>query len=210
MTDPISRTELYQRVDQAFYERFPDARRTLKASSKPEWREWWIKERDRQLNEEVNRVYWARYPDAPAQLDETSPEWENWRISWKNIWNELMDNAPEPEDVQLQNAVSDDGQLDLSYLKAAIRERLVKYENDGEILPDTLTDVLAAADQLADEVGAHAMKDGTVDGTWKSREVVVRGRGTHKVEFTVMAWWHNHYFTGDIGSILMTPEDMER
>jgi hypothetical protein len=203
VTDPISRTELYQRVDQAFYERFPDAPRTLKASSKPEWREWWIKERDRQLNEEVNRVYWARYPDAPTQLDETSPEWENWRISWKNIWVELMDNAPEPEDMQLQNAVSDDGQLDLSYLKAAIRETLVKYEKAGEILPDTLTDVLTAADQLADEVGAQTMKDGTVDGRGSPRGGD-RGRGRHKVEFTVMAWWHDHYFTGDIGSILMT------
>ena len=57
-----------------------------------------MKERDRQLAEEVNRVYWARYPNAPTELDETSPEWEQWRVSWNNIWQEVMDNAPEPED----------------------------------------------------------------------------------------------------------------
>jgi hypothetical protein len=205
--EPISRTELYRRVDIAFYDAFPDAPRTLKASSKPEWREWWIKERDRQLNEEVNRVYWARYPDAPTQLDSTSPEWEPWRISWKNIWQELMDNAPQPEDVQLQNAVSDDGKLDLSYLKAGIRETLVKHENAGEILPDTLTDVLVAADQLAEEVGALAMQADTVHGVWESREATVFGRGAHKVQFTVRGWWDSHYFTGDIGFIMMTPED---
>jgi hypothetical protein len=208
--EPISRTELYQRVDFAFYQAFPDAPRTMKAGSKPEWREWWIKERDRQLNEEVNRVYWARYPDAPTQLDTRSPEWEPWRISWKNIWQELMDNAPQPEDVQVQNAVSDDGKLDLSYIKAAIRETLVKHENDGYILPDTLTEVLVAADQLAAEVGAMAMQADTVHGVWESREAVVLGRGTHKVMFTVRGWWDSHYFTGDIGFIMMTPEDWER
>jgi hypothetical protein len=205
--EPISRTELYQRVDSAFYERFPDAPRTLKASSRPEWREWWIKERDRQMTEEVNRVYWARYPDAPAQLDETSPEWENWRISWKNIWDELMTNAPEPEDMQLQNAVSDDGVLDLSYIKAALRERLIEFEKAGEILPDTLTDVIAAADQLAEEVGEQSMQAGTVDGYWDSREVIVTGRGDHRVVFSVRGWWASHYFTGALASIAITSED---
>jgi len=207
VTDPISRTELYQRVDNAFYEQFPDAPRKLKKSDKPAWRQWWIEERDRQLNEEVNRVYWARYPTAPTELDATSPEWEPWRLKWNEIWKEVMDNAPEPEDMELQNAVSDDGELDLSYIKAAIRERLVDFANDHEITPDLRDDVIDEADKLAEEVAEQAMQAGTVWGEWKSREVTLTGRATYTVTFSVTGRWHDHYFTG--GMEIMTSGSSE-
>jgi len=198
VTDPISRTELYQRVDYAFYERFPDAPQTLKKSDKPEWRQWWIEERDRQLDEEVNRVYWARYPTAPTELDATSPEWEPWRQKWNDICQEVNANAPEPEDMELQNAVSDDGELDLSYIKAAIRERAVDLANEGLLLADTRDDVIAAADPLAEEVGEMAMQAGTVDGEWESREVEVPGPGSQRVKVTVSGRWDSHFFTGSL------------
>src|SRR5215207_9109349 len=133
MTEPISRTELYQRVDEAFYARFPHAPRPLSGASKAEWRQWWIEERDRQLEAEVSRVYWTRWPDAPIELDDTSPEWEKWRIIQRKIREELLSNAPEPEDVEYQNAVSIDGELDLSYLRAVIREYFAGRE---DIQPD--------------------------------------------------------------------------
>lgn len=200
MTDPISRTELYQRVDQLFYEQFPDAPRTLKASSKPAWRQWWIETRDDLLNEEVNRVYWARYPDAPTELDAASPEWEQWRVSWNNIWREVMENAPEPEDDELQNAVNEGGELDLSYLKAAIRERLVDLANEGTLLADTRDEVIEAADKLADEVGEMAMQAGTVHGEWESPPAEVNGPGSQVVKIWVKGHWDSHYFTGSLST----------
>ena len=206
MTDPISRTELYQRVDNAFRERFPDAPMQLSATSKPEWRQWWVEERDRQLNDEVNRVYWARYPDAPKELDSTSPEWEKWRVSWTNIRDELMANQPEPEDVEHQNAVDADGNLDLSYLKAGIREWFVDRD---DIQPDIIDALVAKGDELAAELGAEAMKSSDMHAIFRSREVAVTGRGAHKVEFGVMAWWDSHYFTGTVSPALITAEEFE-
>ena len=206
MIEPISRTELYQRVDTAFHERFPDAPAQMSASTKPEWRQWWIQERDRQLNEEINRVYWARYPDAPVELDSTSPEWENWRISWANIRDELMSNAPAPEDVQLQNAVDADGKLDLTYLKAAVRKSFADRE---DIQPDILDDIVARADELAEELGAQAMQSRDMHAEWRSRVVEVKGRGSHKVTFGVMAWWDSHYLTGAVTPEYIVPEFLE-
>jgi len=133
------------------------------------WREAWIAERDQQLNEEVNRVYWARYPDAPTKLDDSSPEWEKWRVSWMNIWHELTDNAPSPGEVQLQNAASDDGTLDLSHIKAAVREQLVDMHKDRVVIEDTVEQAVAPADRLCENVGAPAMAAGT-DGSWVSPE----------------------------------------
>ena len=107
-----------------------------------------------------------------------------------------MKNAPEPEDVELQNAVSDDGQLDLTYIKAAIRERLVDFANDGEITPDLRDEVITEADTLAEEVGEQAMQADTVWGEWKSREVTLTGRATYSITFSVTGFWRDHYFTG--------------
>jgi hypothetical protein len=75
MSEPITRTELYWRVDNAFHENHPDAPQHLSATdpAHQRWREAWIAERDRQLNEEVNRVYWARYPDAPTSSTSPAP-----------------------------------------------------------------------------------------------------------------------------------------
>ncbi len=202
MTEPISRTELYQRVDQLFYEQFPDAPQKLKKSDKPQWRQWWIEERDRQLNEEVNRVYWARYPTAPTELDATSPEWEPWREKWNEIWQEVMSKAPEPEDMELQNAVSDDGELDLSYIKAAIRESLVDLANDGTLLADTRDAVIEAADKLAEEVGEMAMQAGTVHGEWESQPAEVNGPGSQVVKIWVKSHWESHYFTGSLSTLI--------
>jgi hypothetical protein len=202
VTEPISRTELYQQVNDLFYERFPDAPLKLKASDKPEWRKWWIETRDELLNEEVNRVYWARHPDAPTELDSTSPEWEPWREKWNAIWKEVMDNAPAPEDVEYQNAVSDTGELDLSHLKARIREQAVDLANEGMLLADTRDEVIEAADKLADEVGAMAMEAGTVDGEWESEPAEVKGPGTQVVKIWVTGRWDSHYFTGSMATLI--------
>jgi hypothetical protein len=198
MTEPITRTELYWRVDNWFHEAHPDAPQQLSATdpAHQRWREQWIAGRDHMLNEEVNRVYWARYPEAPTQLDDSSPEWEKWRVSWMNIWHEVMDNAPEPGEVQLQNAVSNDGTLDLSHIKAAVREQLVDQQKGGMLLLDTFDDAVRLADELCEEVGAKAMAAGTVDGSWKSREDSVRGLGNEKVEIQVTGWWGDGFFTG--------------
>jgi hypothetical protein len=198
MTEPITRTELYWRVDNWFHENYPDAPQQLSATdpAHQRWREVWIAQRDHQLNEEVNRVYWARYPDAPTKLDDSSPEWEKWRVSWTNLWHEVMDRAPEPGEVQLQNAVSNDGQLDLSHIKAAVREMLVDAHKDHVVLEDTFEEAVRLADQLCEEVGAQAMAAGTVDGSWQSREASVKGLGNEKVELQVTGWWGDGYFTG--------------
>jgi hypothetical protein len=205
MTEPITRTELYWRVDSAFHETFPDAPQQLSATdpAQQRWREQWIAERDHQLNEEVNRVYWARYPDAPTKLDDASPEWEKWRVSWTNIWHEVMDNAPQPGEVQLQNAVSNDGTLDLSHIKAAVRERMVDAQKDGIVLLDTFEQAVALGDRLCEDVGAQAMAAGTVDGKWQSAEESVTGLGNEKVVLQVTGWWGDGQFTGS-ASITMS------
>lgn len=195
---PISRTELYQRVNQQFYDEYPDAPPKLRADSPAELRTGWIRIRDRMLEEEVNRVYWARYPQAPVELDASSPEWEIWRQSWNRIKEEVMENVPAPEDVELQNAVSDEGELDLTYLRAALRETLVDVSRQGYIRADTLDLVIAEADVLAVEVGALAMQAGTVHGVWQSRTVTVTGPWDDTVEFAVKGWWDSHYFTGEL------------
>jgi len=208
MSEPITRTELYWRVDNAFHENHPDAPQQLSATdpAHQSWREAWIAERDRQLNEEVNRVYWARYPDAPTKLDESSPEWEKWRVSWQNIWHEVMDNAPSPGEVQLQNAVSDDGTLDLSHIKAAVREQLVDMHKDRVVIEDTFEQAVVLADRLCENVGARAMAAGTVDGAWVSPEESVMGLGNEKVEIQVTGWWGYGHFTG---SAAITMHSME-
>jgi hypothetical protein len=206
MTQPISRTELYQRVDDAFYQRFPQAPRPLAGADQAEWEQWWRAERDRQLEEEINRVYWARWPDAPIELDDTSPEWEKWRIIQRKIREEVLSNAPEPEDVEYQNAVDVAGELDLSYLKAVIRQSFAEHDN---IQPDLIDDLVKAGDQIAAELGAQAMASGDMHGEWKSREVEVHGRGEHRVAFEVTAWWYNHYFTGVVSYFGVRSEDAE-
>lgn len=203
MAEPISRTELYQRVDSMFHEAHPNApERLTRSSDHASWRESWIFLRDRLLDEEVNRVYWARHPDAPVKLDADSSEHEQWREAWRGIWEEVMRNAPEPEDVELQNAVDDVGNLDLSYLKAAVREQLVDRRND--IDPNIFEQVVDLADTLADEVGAEAMRAGTVDGEWSSRPVQVTGRGEHRLEFRIVGWWADHYFSGSIAEMTIS------
>ena len=198
MSEPITRTELYWRVDSAFHENFPDAPQQLSANdpAHERWREAWIAERDRQLNEEVNRVYWARYPDAPTKLDDSSPELEQYRAAWQTIWNEVMDRAPSPDDVQLQNAVSNDGTLDLSHIKASVREQLVDMHKDHVVIEDTFEQAVALADRLCENVGAQAMAAGTVDGEWVSPEESVTGLGDEKVEIQVTGWWGYGQFTG--------------
>jgi hypothetical protein len=198
VTEPMSRTELNWQVDNVFYEMYPDAPRPLKNASL-EWRKKWVEMRDHQLNEEVNRVYWARYPTAPTELDATSPEWEPWRKIWNEIKDEVMKNAPEPEDVEIENAVSDDGELDLSHIKAAIREQLVDLANEGAILADTRDEAIAAADKLAEEVGTMAMQAGTVHGSWESQTAEVAGPGNQRVQLQVTGYWGAGYFTGSVG-----------
>ena len=206
MTAPISRTELYQRVDDAFYARFPAAPRPLNGSANEEWRQWWIHERDRQLEEEISRVYWARWPQAPIELDDTSPEWHKWHVVRNKIREEVLANAPEPEDVEYQNAVDISGQLDLSYLKAAIRQTFADHDN---IQPDILDDLMRLGDQLAEELGREAMASGDMHGEWTSREVEVQGRGEHRVAFEIMAWWASHSFTGTVSSLSVRSEDAD-
>ncbi len=208
MTEPITRTELYWRVDSVFHERYPDAPQQLSATdpAHEHWRKAWITERDHQLNEEVNRVYWARYPDAPTKLDESSPEWEPWRVSWQNIWHEVMDNAPEPGEVELQNAVSDEGVLDLSHIKAAVREQLVDSNRDHLLIADTFEQAVALADRLCEKVGEQAMAAGTVDGEWVSPEESITGLGDEKVTLQVTGWWGYGHFTGRV-AITMSSMD---
>jgi hypothetical protein len=210
MTEPITRTELYWRVDNWFHEAYPDAPQQLSATdpAHQSWREAWIVGRDRMLNQEVDRVYWDRYPDAPRQLDDSSPEWEKWRVSWTNIWHEVMDNAPQPGEVQLQNAVSDDGKLDLSHIKASVTEQLIGQNKQGMVLQDTFEEAVRLAERLCDEVGALAMAAGTVDGSWKSKEDSVRGLGDEKVTIQVTGWWGDGYFTG-VAEISMSSLDSQ-
>jgi hypothetical protein len=88
MADPISRTELAWRVEAEFRRLYPDAPAELDA----EWRQGWIYARDAFLLEEVNRLYWDRHPSAPLHADESDP-------AWAAIRDELLANAPEPEDL---------------------------------------------------------------------------------------------------------------
>jgi hypothetical protein len=195
----MTRTELYHSVDLAFYERFPDAPRQLGASSRRDWREWWIAERDRQLAEEVNRVYWARYPDAPIQLDETSPEWEPWREVWRGIWQEVMDNAPEPEDVPIQSAVDSDGNLDLSYARAGIRESAVDIANDHDWTVDDRDKLIEAAEPLLDDVARRAMSGDPSEFIYSDEERV-SGLG-QTITFRVMGWWGPGYFYARLSDV---------
>ena len=208
MTEPMTRTELYWSVDYAFHENFPDAPQQLSATdpAHERWRQAWIAERDRQLNEEVNRVYWARYPDAPTKLDDSSPEWEPYRVSWRNIWDEVMERAPSPDDVQVQNAVSNDGTLDLSHLKAAVREQMVDMRKDHVVIEDTFEQAVALADRLCENVGAQAMAAGTTEGQWVSPEESVSGLGDEKVEIQVTGYWGYGQFIGH-ASITMRSMD---
>jgi hypothetical protein len=89
---------------------------------------------------------------------------------------------------------------------SSYRERLVDLQNDGTLLADTMDEVIKVCDELADEVGAQAMRDGGVDGQWQSREVVVHGLGPEKVRISVKGWWVDHYFSGGISAVV-TPVD---
>jgi hypothetical protein len=107
-----------------------------------------------------------------------------------------MDNAPSPGEVQLQSAVSNDGTLDLSHIKAAVREQLVDMRKDRVVIEDTFEQAVALADRLCENVGAQAMAAGTVDGQWVSPEESVTGLGNEKVEIQVTGWWGYGQFTG--------------
>ena len=208
MSEPITRTELYWHVDYAFHENFPDAPQQLSATD-PAARAL-ARGVDRRTRSPAERGSQSRLlgalPDAPTKLDDSSPEWEQWRVSWQNIWHEVMDNAPSPGEVQLQNAVSDDGTLDLSHIKAAIREQLVDMRKDHVVIEDTFEQAVALADRLCENVGAQAMTAGTVDGQWVSPEESVTGLGDEKVVIQVTGWWGYGQFTGS-AAITMSSMD---
>lgn len=195
----LSRTELYEQVNDWFYQSFPDAPRPLGRNAPAYLRERWIELRDKLLNEEVNRVYWARYPEAPIELDATSPEWEGWRRAWLDIRDEIMANAPEPEDVEAHNAVSETGELDLPHIKATIREWFIDFYNDPtqhmDVLMDTVEEWIRVADELAEDVGRQAMASHDAHGRWTSPERVVEHGGL-RARIEVTGEWGAGIFVG--------------
>jgi len=91
--------------------------------------------------------------------------------------------------------VGPDGALDLSHIKAAVREQLVNEQKSGILLADTFEAAVQLGDRLCDQVGAQAMAAGTVDGSWTATDSIT-GLGAEKVELTVTGWWGDGMFTG--------------
>jgi hypothetical protein len=128
MTEPITRTELYWRVDNWFHEAHPDVAAAVGDRPGPPALAGAV---DRRAGPHAERGGQpATGPAIPKRRrNSTTPAPSGrsggcrGRTSGTRSWT-----TPQPGEVQLQNAVSNDGTLDLSHIKASVREQLVDQQ----------------------------------------------------------------------------------
>lgn len=204
MAEPISRTELYWRVDAYFRELYPQAPERLdpRDPAQAEWRQGWIYARDTLLNEEVNRVYWDRFPDAPVQLDADDPAHRLYREAWREIRDEVMAATPEPEDVEPHGAYRDDGRLDGSYLRAGCLAIWVDVAPDVD--PELHEMVVGTIEELVQEL-LPVVAEARVPDLAHTRGTFVQDGTGHGIELEVTAWWDGEKVTGHLGTVVHAP-----
>jgi hypothetical protein len=208
MTEPISRTELYERVDARFREVHPNAPARLDAHSEAQaqWRTDWIKIRDHMLNEEVDRVYWDRYPDAPLQIDDHNHDHQKYKRAWLEIRDEVMFNAPEPGDVTLGPVGAGSDEIDLSYVRSGVYESLV--EELPTLKPELHDEIHSSLETAIAAVGKAAEGGLIGPNGWESPTYSVRdGMSEHGASFSVRAWYDNAILTGGLSMTIDYPLD---
>jgi hypothetical protein len=180
-----TRDELYQAVDQKFYEKYPDAPVKLSATraDHQQWREAWITLRDEHLYAEVDRVYWDTFPSAPQKIDPDNPEHDQYEKGWVEIRDQIMSNCPEPPD-------EDDGELDLSYLRADINEVILGHGLFKD-QPQQVEQTMRGAIEFALEEVRQAAERGDIGTemwTTPTQEIEI-DEIDHRWETNVSAWW---------------------
>jgi len=190
--DVPTREELYAKVNEVYWERFPDApRRLSRSDDDAAWRDVWLQFRDLMLNSETNRVYWELFPNAPEKLDPDNPDDNVYVNAWLEIRDAIISNSPLPPGDD-DGYPDEDHDIDMSYARRGLYRGL---DRALEIVdPDHHQEVREYFDAAFEEIRERALNGEIPEDpdVWSARSITVpTAEGGYPHEIQAVAQWRD-------------------